>query len=110
MKRGKKSKGHIPERTCVACRAKRPKRELIRLVRTPEKTVLVDESGKRNGRGAYLCPRRACWERALKQGSLERALKTTLTEENIAALQAHAAHLPAEAQGDEKQARTPRMA
>ncbi len=71
---------HVPERTCVACRARRPKRELVRIVRTSDSTLVIDETGKHNGRGAYLCPRRACWERALRQGTLGHALRYTLTD------------------------------
>ncbi len=85
---------HVPERSCVACRTKRPKRELIRIVRTPDGRVEVDESGKRNGRGAYLCRQRRCWERALKRGSLARALRTSITAEMAEALRAYAATLP----------------
>src|ERR671916_796064 len=48
---------HIPERTCVACRSPRPKRELVRVVRAPDGTVTVDDTGKKSGRGAYLCRR-----------------------------------------------------
>ena len=51
----------LPERTCVACRVSRPKRHLVRLVRTAEGTVEVDKTGKRAGRGAYLCPAQVCW-------------------------------------------------
>jgi len=85
---------HVPHRTCVACRSVRPKRELIRIVRTPEGEIVVDEHGKRSGRGAYLCPQRVCWEQALKRRILDRALKTSLDEEAIAALRAYAEGLP----------------
>jgi len=85
---------HIPHRTCVACRAVRPKRELIRIVRTPEGEVVVDERGKRNGRGAYLCAQRVCWTEALARHRLERALRVTLGGETVAALQAYAEGLP----------------
>lgn len=85
---------HIPERTCIACRTKRPKRDLVRVVRAATGEVLVDETGKRNGRGAYLCRQRECWEQALRRGSLNRALGTTLNTDEIAALQAYAAALP----------------
>lgn len=84
---------HIPQRTCVACRTVRPKRELVRIVRTPEGDIVVDETGKQNGRGAYLCPTRACWEKALSEGLLKRALRTGLTEDAEARLRAHAADL-----------------
>jgi predicted RNA-binding protein YlxR (DUF448 family) len=55
--------------------------------------VAVDETGKRSGRGGYLCPKPSCWEKALSKGQLERALRTKLTEEEKARLRAHAADL-----------------
>ena len=72
---------HIPQRTCVACRKVRPKRELIRLVRISDGSVEFDTSGKRAGRGAYLCPE--CWGIGLKSSQLKRALRTTLTQDNM---------------------------
>ena len=86
---------HVPMRTCVGCREVLPKRALIRLVRTPE-GVKVDPTGRLPGRGAYLHDRRACWERALKKGSLARALRVTLTEEDRQRLLAFMATLPPE--------------
>jgi hypothetical protein len=83
---------HIPQRTCVACRIVRPKRELVRIVRTPEGNVAVDETGKRNGRGAYLCSRYACWEKALTTGLLNQALRTNLTADVKAQLTEYAAN------------------
>ncbi len=65
---------HIPQRMCIACRQGDAKRALVRLVRVPEGRVEIDLTGKRNGRGAYLCRARACWEMALKRHSIERAL------------------------------------
>ncbi|MBC7077075.1 MAG: RNase P modulator RnpM [Anaerolineae bacterium] len=88
---------HIPMRTCVACRQTQPKRALVRVVRTPEGQIVIDPTGKRAGRGAYLCRRRSCWELALKRGSLEHALKTTLSEEERAQLRAHMESMPEEA-------------
>ena len=85
---------HVPQRTCVVCRTVRPKRELVRVVRTPEGEVVVDETGKRSGRGAYLCRERGCWETALKRRLLERALKTALTAEAESALREYAMGLP----------------
>jgi predicted RNA-binding protein YlxR (DUF448 family) len=67
-----------PIRTCIACRTTSDKRELIRVVRTPPGSVEVDLTGKKPGRGAYLCPRSECWTQALKKGRLESALKTAL--------------------------------
>jgi uncharacterized protein len=69
---------NLPTRTCVACRTSRPKRELIRLVRTPGAAVVVDSSGKLNGRGAYLCPDEACWVQAERRRALDRALAVRL--------------------------------
>ena len=89
--KGKRPK-HIPERTCVACRSVRPKRELVRIVRTPEGKVEPDPTGKHRGRGAYLCPIRACWELALKKKGLESVLKTTISPEDLARLRDYAAN------------------
>ncbi|MCS7283724.1 MAG: YlxR family protein [Anaerolineae bacterium] len=85
---------HIPQRTCVACRTVRPKRALIRIVRTPEGEVRVDERGKQSGRGAYLCAQRVCWEEALKRRRLDAALKVTLDDATMAALRQYAEQLP----------------
>lgn len=85
---------HVPERTCIACRAQGAKRALVRVARLTEGGVVVDETGKQKGRGAYLCRQRGCWSQALKRGMLSRALRVTLTTEEVAALQAYAAALP----------------
>lgn len=79
---------HVPQRTCVGCRQVRPKREMVRIVRTPNQGVQIDESGKRSGRGAYLCRNRGCWETALGKKDLEHVLKITLTDEEQSALRA----------------------
>ncbi|MBI3287676.1 MAG: YlxR family protein [Chloroflexi bacterium] len=71
----------IPQRTCMGCRQVKPKRELLRIVRTPQGQVALDPTGKAGGRGAYLCPQRDCWELALDQKALGHALKTTLSPE-----------------------------
>ena len=70
---------HIPQRTCVGCRTTSGKREFIRVVRTPEGMVEVDITGKRNGRGAYLCARAECWAAALGKDRLARALRATIS-------------------------------
>jgi predicted RNA-binding protein YlxR (DUF448 family) len=72
----------IPQRTCVACRQVRLKRELVRLVSVAGEMVEIDTTGKKTGRGAYLCPALDCWETGLKSGRLEYALRTSLTREN----------------------------
>lgn len=81
-----------PQRTCVSCREVLAKRQLIRIVRTPE-GIRVDASGKAEGRGAYLHRRRACWEQALR-GPLEQALRIELTEADRALLATWIARMP----------------
>src|SRR5690348_377532 len=87
---------HVPQRTCVACKQVRPKRELIRVVRTPAGHVELDPTGKKSGRGAYLCARRSCWEPALRKGKLEREFELTLLPEDRAPLDAYYESLPIE--------------
>lgn len=77
----------IPMRMCVACRQMRPKKELIRVVRTPEGAIVLDRSGRANGRGAYLCDSVDCLNRAIKARALERALEAKLDETVLASLQ-----------------------
>ena len=72
---------HIPQRTCVACREKKDKRLLTRIVRTPDDGVVIDRTGKRDGRGAYLCEQESCWDRALDGQLLDKALKIEITAE-----------------------------
>jgi predicted RNA-binding protein YlxR (DUF448 family) len=79
---------HIPERSCVACRRVKPKRELVRIVRRPDGSVAVDPTGKAPGRGAYIGPSRECLRLALERRALERALQTTISAEDRAALEA----------------------
>ena len=76
----------VPQRTCVGCGATRPKRELYRVVRTPDGQVLWDPTGKRAGRGAYVCGDPRCLDLALKQRKLERALAVDLEPDVIEAL------------------------
>ncbi len=85
---------HIPKRSCIACRRTDSKRELVRIVRMPQGGVQIDPTGKLAGRGAYLCRERPCWQKAFKSSALSRALKTALTVEEQAALQAFADSLP----------------
>jgi predicted RNA-binding protein YlxR (DUF448 family) len=85
---------HVPERTCVGCRLQQPKRLLVRVVRTPGGSVGVDQTGKRAGRGAYLCQRPSCWQVGLRKVTLARALKTTIESGDRDALEAFAAKLP----------------
>jgi hypothetical protein len=75
----KQRQKHIPQRTCVACRKKLDKRQLTRLVNSAEEGLVVDPSGKRNGRGTYLCDDPACWEKAMKTRLLDQALRAEIS-------------------------------
>ena len=76
----------VPMRQCLGCREHKPKRELVRVVRTPEGQVALDRSGKMNGRGAYLCHSAACLRRAVKAKALEHAFGTAVPEDVLARL------------------------
>jgi uncharacterized protein len=89
-RKGTPRQKHIPLRTCIACRETKPKRELARVVLVPEQGLVVDATGKLNGRGAYLCRRRSCWDQAIKRGALARALRVRLTSEDSIVLEAYA--------------------
>jgi len=91
---------HIPQRTCVACRRTTAKRELVRIVRTPQGTVEIDPTGKKSGRGAYLCKAQQCWQLVLKKGRLDNALKAKLTPQEKEALLEYAHSLPIPGEGD----------
>ena len=70
----------IPMRMCVACRTMRPKKELVRIVRTPEGEVLADTTGRMNGRGAYVCRDPECLKKAIKIRALETKVEESLYE------------------------------
>jgi len=70
----------VPLRMCAICRKSRPKRELLRLVRTPQGEVLYDETGKKPGRGLYVCPEKSCIEQALKGNRLGKNLGLNIDE------------------------------
>ena len=78
----------IPMRQCLGCREMKPKKELIRVVRSPEGEISLDFKGKANGRGAYVCPDPACLKKAIKARALERALETSIPQEIYALLTA----------------------
>ena len=81
-------------RTCVQCRKVRPKRELVRIVRSPQGAIQIDEKGKASGRGAYLCRDAECWETAVRADRLNHALKTKLSAEDKAVLEAYGRKWP----------------
>lgn len=69
-----------PRRKCMGCQEVKDKRELIRIVRSPEGEISVDFTGRKAGRGAYLCPQNACLEKAMKTKALERSLDVKINE------------------------------
>ena len=71
----------IPQRQCMGCRERKPKRELIRVVRCTDGEVRLDFGGKMNGRGAYICPDFECLKKVQKTKALERSLETPIPEE-----------------------------
>ena len=71
----------IPQRTCMACQDKKDKRDLVRIVRSPEGEISVDLTGKKPGRGAYICPNLECLNKVIKSKRLERSLETTISQE-----------------------------
>ena len=81
---------HIPVRTCCGCGRKSGKREMVRIVRSPEGNVSVDTTGKAVGRGAYLCEDPSCWDSGINRNRLERTLNTTIDSEQRTALLAYA--------------------
>lgn len=82
MKRPRK----IPLRVCIGCQEKKAKKELVRVVRTPQGEVVLDLTGKKSGRGAYICPSESCFKRALKGKRLEKHLDKPVSQEVITAI------------------------
>lgn len=76
-----KTKNKIPLRQCIGCREMKNKKEMIRVLRTSEGKIELDATGKKNGRGAYLCLSKACFDQAVKSHGLERSLKTEIPED-----------------------------
>ena len=71
----------VPMRQCIGCREMKSKKEMIRVLKTTEDEIVLDTTGKKNGRGAYLCFSRDCLEKAIRNHGLERSLKTAVPDE-----------------------------
>ena len=71
----------VPMRKCLGCQTSKPKKELVRIVRTPEGEICVDVSGKLNGRGAYMCRSEECLKRAMKTKAIDRSLGVAVSAE-----------------------------
>lgn len=76
----------IPQRKCLGCMESFPKKELIRVVRTPEGEVCIDLKGKMSGRGAYICKKEACLKKAVKSKRIQTNLEVTISDELIESL------------------------
>ncbi len=81
MSQQPKKEKKLPVRRCVGCGEHKEKTALLRIVRTPEGEIVPDRTGKKNGRGAYLCPSSACLKKAVKTRALSRALETEIPDE-----------------------------
>ena len=77
----------VPMRKCVGCQEMKSKKEMIRVIRTSEGEFLLDATGKKNGRGAYICPSKNCLEKAVKNKGLERSFKQSIPREVYEALE-----------------------
>ena len=71
----------VPLRTCVSCRENKDKRDLLRIVKTPEGEILIDKTGRMNGRGAYICNKKECREKLMKNHALDKAFKMQVPNE-----------------------------
>lgn len=76
-------KKKIPMRKCLGCNEMKPKKEMIRIVRSPEGNINMDLKGKASGRGCYICPNTECLDSAIKTKRIESALETKMTDELI---------------------------
>ena len=82
-----KTKNKIPMRQCTGCREMKSKKEMLRVLKTTEDEIVLDTTGKKNGRGAYLCPNGECLKKAMKSKALERAFSTQIPAEIYDALE-----------------------
>lgn len=71
----------IPLRKCIGCGEMKEKKAMIRVIKTPEDEIIIDATGKKNGRGAYICPSSACLSKAIKSKGLERSFKMSIPKE-----------------------------
>ena len=71
----------IPLRQCIGCGEMKSKKEMIRVLKTAQEDILIDATGRKNGRGAYLCPSRECLKKAIKSKGLERSFKMAISKE-----------------------------
>lgn len=75
------NKKKVPLRQCTGCGEMKSKKEMLRIIKTPEEEIIIDITGKKNGRGAYICCSTSCFEKAKKTKAIERSLKTAIPKE-----------------------------
>lgn len=100
MKKNSNKVKRVPERRCTGCGGTFPKKELIRVVRSPEGEISLDFTGKKSGRGAYICPKTACFKKARKFGRLSKSLESEISDELYMALEEEAAIAEAQREKD----------
>lgn len=83
----------VPMRQCTGCREMRSKRDMIRVIKTAENEICIDATGRKNGRGAYICPNMDCLKQAMKNRGLERSLKTAIPETVYQQLEEEMGHI-----------------
>lgn len=83
----------VPMRQCTGCREMKSKRDMIRVIKTAENEICIDATGRKNGRGAYICPNMVCLKQAIKNRGLERSLKTAIPETVYQQLEEEMSHI-----------------
>ena len=83
----------VPMRQCTGCREMRSKRDMIRVIKTAENEICIDATGRKDGRGAYICPNMDCLKQAMKNRGLERSLKTAIPETVYQQLEEEMSHI-----------------
>ncbi len=83
----------VPMRQCTGCREMKAKRDMIRVIKTAEDEICIDATGRKNGRGAYICPTMECLKQAMKSRGLERSLKTSIPENVYQQLEEEMSHI-----------------
>lgn len=83
----------VPMRQCTGCREMKAKRDMIRVIKTAEDEICIDATGRKNGRGAYICPTMECLKQAMKSRGLERSLKTSIPDTVYQQLEEEMSHI-----------------
>ena len=83
----------VPMRQCTGCREMKSKRDMIRVIKTAENEICIDATGRKNGRGAYICPTMECLKQAMKSRGLERSLKTSIPDTVYQQLEEEMSHI-----------------